>query len=308
VRAAPSPRQTLSFLADLFKRHGLRPKNKLGQNFLIDLNLIDVLLRAAELTREDLVVEVGTGTGSLTARLADEAGAVFSVELDPDFHTLAKANLGERLNVRLVHADILRNKNQLNPRVLDALTECRGHYALPHLKFVANLPYAVATPVISNFLLQDGYSFERMVVTVQWEIAERLWASPGRKDYGALSVLVQSLADVQLVRRLGPGVFFPRPKVDSAIVLIRPHAERRAQAPDPHKLRIFLRDLYAHRRKNLRGGLVSMPELRGNKELVDRKLAALGIDGTVRAETLSVEEHWRLCEAFAGDSLSHELT
>ena len=137
-----------------------------------------------------------------------------------------------------------------------------------------------------------------MVVTVQWEIAERLWARPGGKDYGALAVLVQSLADVQLVRRLGPAVFYPRPKVDSAIIQIRPNAARRAQAPEAHKLRNFLRDLYAQRRKNLRGGLVSMPGHRGAKETVDRKLTELGLDGTVRAETLSVEEHWRLCKAF----------
>jgi 16S rRNA (adenine1518-N6/adenine1519-N6)-dimethyltransferase len=294
----PGSRQTLSFLADLFKRHGLRPKNKLGQNFLIDLNLIDVLLRSAELTREDLVVEVGTGTGSLTARLADKAGAVFSVELDPDFHALARRNLGDRPHVQLVHADILRNKNQLSPIVLEKLRVFRAEYPLPCVKLVANLPYAVATPVISNFLLLD-WQFERMVVTVQWEIAERLWARPGGKDYGALAVLVQSLADVKLVRRLGPAVFYPRPKVASAIVQIRPNASRRCQAPEVHKLRNFLRDLYAHRRKNLRGGLVSMPSRPTDKETVDRKLAELGLDGTVRAEILSVEQHWRLCEAFS---------
>src|SRR5262249_58405562 len=155
---------------------------------------------------------------------------------------VGKGKVGEGREGGVVQGDIRRNKNQVNPRVLEALTEFRGQYPLPRLKLVANLPYAVATPVISNFLLHEGYSFERMVVTVQWEIAERLWASPDHKDYGALAVLVQSLADVQLVRRLGPGVFFPRPKVDSAIVLIRPNAERRAQAPDQHKLRIFLRD------------------------------------------------------------------
>lgn len=300
VSAAPTPRQTLSFLADLFKRHGLRPKNKLGQNFLIDLNLIDVLLRAGELTREDLVVEVGTGTGSLTARLADEAGAVFSVELDRDFHALARRNLGERPHVQLVNLDILRGKNQLNPAVLERLATFRAQNPLRRLKLVSNLPYAVATPVISNFLLLDDWQFERLVVTVQWEIAERLSAQPGRKDYGALSVLVQSLADVELVRRLPPTVFFPRPKVESAIVQVRPNAARRAQAPEPHRLRNFLRDLFAHRRKNLRGGLVSMPSQRGDKENVDRRLPELGIDGRVRAETLSVADHWRLCEAFGG--------
>jgi 16S rRNA (adenine1518-N6/adenine1519-N6)-dimethyltransferase len=295
--APPTPRQTLSYLSDLFQRHGLRPKNKLGQNFLIDLNLLDVLLRAAEVTEQDLAVEVGAGTGSLTTRLAEHAGAVFSVEIDPAFYHLARQNLGDRPHVRLVNADILKNKNQLNPHVLEQLDELRRQYPLPRVKLIANLPYAVATPVIGNALLLD-WQFERMVVTLQWEIAERLWAKPGTKDYGALAILVQSVADVQLVRRLPPAVFWPRPQVASAIVLIRPNPERRRRAPEAHKLRTFLRDLYAHRRKNLRGALIAMPGPR-DKEAVDAKLAELGLDGTVRAETLGVEEHWRLAEAFA---------
>jgi 16S rRNA (adenine1518-N6/adenine1519-N6)-dimethyltransferase len=294
--APHSPRQTISYLTDLFQQHGLRPKNKLGQNFLIDLNLLDVLLGAAELTEKDLAVEVGAGTGSLTTRLAEHAGAVFSVEIDPTFYQLARQTIGDRPHIRLVNADILKNKNQLNPHALEQLDELRRQYPLPSVKLIANLPYAVATPVIGNALLLD-WQFERMVVTVQWEIAERLWAKPGTKDYGALAILVQSVADVQLVRRLPPAVFWPRPQVASAIVLIRPNAARRRRAPDAQKLRTFLRDLYAHRRKNLRGGLVSMPGPR-DKEAVDAKLAELGLDGTVRAETLSVEEHWRLAEAF----------
>lgn len=294
--APPSPRQTLSYLLELFHKHGLRPKNKLGQNFLIDLNLLDVILRAAELTQEDLAVEIGTGTGSLTARLADHAGAVFSVEIDPAFYKLAKENIGDRPHVRLVHADILKNKNHFNPEVLAQLEGFCRVYPLPRLKLVANLPYAVATPVIANFLLLD-WAFERMVVTVQWEIAERLWARPGTKDYGALAVLVQSVADVTLVRKLPPAVFWPRPQVASAIVQIRPNAARRQRAPEVQRLRNLLRDLYAHRRKNLRGALISMPG-RLDKETVDAKLAELGLDGSVRAETLAVEEHWRLAEAF----------
>src|SRR5205823_1909029 len=121
-------------------------------------------------------------------------------------------------------------------------------------KLVANLPYAVATPVISNFLLSE-YSFERMVVMVQWEIAERLTARPGVKEYAALAILVQSIADVELVRRLPPATFWPRPQVDSAIVCIRPNAAKRAQVGDVLRFRHFMRDLYVHRRKNLRGTL-----------------------------------------------------
>jgi 16S rRNA (adenine1518-N6/adenine1519-N6)-dimethyltransferase len=292
------PRQTLTWLAHLLQDRGLKPKNKLGQNFLIDLNLLDLLVRTAELTREDLAIEIGTGTGSLTARLAEHAGAVFSVEIDPAFHALAKNTLGDRPHVRLVLGDILKNKNQLAPDVLGQLALLREQYPLPRVKLVANLPYAVATPVIANFLLEE--LCERMVVTVQWEIAERLLARPGHKEYGALAVLVQSLADVKLVRRLPSAVFFPRPQVASAIVDIRPNPARRAQAPEAHRFRVFLRDLYSHRRKNLRGGLAAMPA-RLPKEEVDRRLAGLAIPGDLRAEVLDVEDHWRLCRAFASE-------
>src|SRR5207247_3770819 len=136
----------------LLASHGILPKNKLGQNFLIDLNLIDLVVRTAELTPADLVLEVGTGTGSLTARLAETAGAIVSVEVDPVMQDMARELLGDRTNVRLLRADALRNKNELNPAVLAALTETRERFTTARLKLVANLPYAVATPVISNLL------------------------------------------------------------------------------------------------------------------------------------------------------------
>src|SRR5437764_1126649 len=203
------PRQTLSYLRNLFEERGIRPKNKLGQSFLIDLNLIDLIQRTAELTPQDLAVEIGSGTGGLTARLIGHAGAVLSVEIDTAFHTLVSEGLGGRENLVLFHGDVLANKNHLNADVLQALRELGERSGCTRLKLVANLPYAVATPVIANFLLTD-LPFERLVVTVQWEIAERLLASPDSKEYGALAVLVQSLADVELVRRLGPTVFWPR--------------------------------------------------------------------------------------------------
>jgi 16S rRNA (adenine1518-N6/adenine1519-N6)-dimethyltransferase len=298
----PAPRQTLTYLQQLFRERGIQPKNKLGQNFLIDLNLVDLLVRTAELAPEDLALEIGSGTGSLTARLIEHAGAVLSIEIDSSFHSLVAEMLGERDNVMLLYADALKNKNHLNPRVLDALSTLQARTGTRFLKLVANLPYSVATPVIGNFLLSD-LPFERMVVTVQLEIAERFLARPGTKAYGALAVLVQSLADIELVRQLGRGVFFPRPKVDSAIVLIRPNAERRAAVTarlgSVQNLRNFLRDLYTHRRKNLRGALAGLPSGRRDKEEVDRKLTELGIDGAARSETLDVEQHLRLCAAFA---------
>lgn len=295
--SAPSPRQTLSYLRQLFESRGIHPKNKLGQNFLIDLNLLDLLLRAAELTKEDFVLEIGSGTGSLTARLADEAGAVLSVEIDDDFYQLAGQLLASRPNVTLRHSDILKGKNYLHPDILAALTEKYAASGCKRLKLVANLPYAVATPVIANLLISE-LALDRMVVTVQWEIAERLLASPSTKPFGALAVLVQSVADVTLVRRLAPSVFWPRPQVESGIVLIQPNAAKRALIPDVLRFRHFLRDLYTQRRKNLRGALSGLPSGRREKADVDKKLAELGILGTLRSEDLDIAQHQALSEAF----------
>jgi 16S rRNA (adenine1518-N6/adenine1519-N6)-dimethyltransferase len=293
----PSTRQTLSYLRNLFAERGIKPKNKLGQNFLIDLNLLDLLLRSAELTRDDLVLEVGSGTGSLTARLVELAGAVVSVEIDPAFAALTEESVTERERISFLHHDILKNKNELNAEVLRAVAELGQRWTVQRVKLVSNLPYAVAVPVLTNLLLCE-LAIERMVVTVQWEIAERLLAAPATKDYGALAVLVQSLADVELIRRLSPKVFWPRPMVDSAIVRIRPNAAKRRHVGDPMRFRVFLRDLYVHRRKNLRGALASLPNRDLGKSEVDARLAEMSIDGSLRAEVLDVEHHLRLCERF----------
>jgi 16S rRNA (adenine1518-N6/adenine1519-N6)-dimethyltransferase len=297
VNLLSSTRQTLSYLRNLFAERGIKPKNKLGQNFLIDLNLLDLLLRSAELTRDDLVLEVGSGTGSLTARLVEQAGAVVSVELDPAFAALTEESVAQRERIAFLHNDILKNKNELNPNVLRTLADLGQRCGTQRIKLVSNLPYAVAVPVISNLLLCD-LGLERMVVTVQWEIAERLLAVPATKDYGALAVLVQSLADVELIRRLSPKVFWPRPLVDSAIVCVRPNAAKRRHVGDPLRFRAFLRDLYVHRRKNLRGALASLPNRDLSKGEVDARLAEMGFDGSLRAEVLDGEQHLRLCERF----------
>jgi 16S rRNA (adenine1518-N6/adenine1519-N6)-dimethyltransferase len=294
-----APRQTLGYLRDLFAARGLHPRKQLGQNFLIDLNVMDLLPKAAELDRSDVALEIGAGTGSLTSRLAAAAGAVLSVEIDRDFHALAGETVRHQHNVELICADILKSKNSLNPDVLTALGQLLEKTGAARYKLVANLPYVVATPVIANLLLLKRPP-ERMVVMVQAEIADRLAAPPAVKDYGALSVLVQSLAHVEIVRnRLPPAIFWPRPQVESSIVLIRPDDEKRKVVGDPEHLRNFLRDLYVHRRKNLRGALTAWPSGRRDKAEVDRRLADLALDGNLRAEALDVEQHLDLRAAFA---------
>ena len=293
----PSPRQTLSYLTGLFAAYGLEAKSKLGQNFLIDLNLVDLIVRAAELDRSDAVLEVGTGTGSLTSRLADQAGAVCTVEIDRSLQPVAKQVIGARSNVRFVSGDCLESKNLLNPDMLTAWDETVAAFGCTHRKLVANLPYVIATPLMTNLLIA-GIPIACMVVMVQWEIAERMRAEVGTKEYNSLSVLVQGVADVEVIRKVLPGNFYPRPKVDSAIVKITPNAEKRAKVGDVARFRVFLRDLYTHRRKNLRQALSGWPSGRKGKAEVDAKLAALGIDGTVRSEALDIEQHLRLAAAF----------
>ncbi|MFO0880190.1 MAG: 16S rRNA (adenine(1518)-N(6)/adenine(1519)-N(6))-dimethyltransferase RsmA [Gemmataceae bacterium] len=308
----PTTRQTLSYLRTLFQERGIRPRNKLGQNFLIDLNLLDLVVRSAEIGPADLVLEVGSGTGSLTMRLLESAGAVMAVEVDPPFAALTREAVESHFHlfsaaaggpgtrpehVKLIHADILERKNALQPEVLEGLRALLAASGTTQIKLIANLPYAVAVPVISNLLLCD-LPIERMVVMVQWEIAERLMAVPGTKDYAAMAVLVQSLTEVSLVRKIPPTAFWPRPQVDSAIVQVRPSEAKRALLGDPQRFRNFLRDLYVHRRKNLRGGLASLPGQTRSKAEIDQALATLDIDGAARAETLNLEQHRQLSEVF----------
>jgi 16S rRNA (adenine1518-N6/adenine1519-N6)-dimethyltransferase len=288
------PRQTLGYIRARLAEHGVSPKNKLGQNFLIDLNLLDVLLEAADLQPDDLVLEVGCGTGSLTARIADTAGAVLGVEVDTDLYRMVTSLLEDRANVRILYGDALKTKNELNPNIFEQLDELEAKFGTKRRKLVANLPYAVATPVIANLLLCDNPP-ERMVCTVQWEIGERLIAKPGHSEYGSLAVLVQSLGHVEIVRRLAPSVFWPRPQVDSAIVRIISDPEKRAAVGDVRAFRVFLRDLYVHKRKSLRMALVGWPSGRRSKEQIDALLSDMGIPGNTRAEQMDLETHLRLC-------------
>lgn len=285
---------TKTYLLKLFKELGISPTTKLGQNFLVDPNLQHFIVDAAEVGPDDVVLEVGTGTGGLTTLLADRAAAVVSVEVDRHLYELASEHLFERENVTLLLQDALRNKNNMDPRVLDAVRERLAATRGP-FKLVANLPYNIATPVISNLLDSDPHPAS-MTVTIQKELAERIVAVPKTKDYGALSVWVQCQADARIIRVLSASVFWPRPKIESAIVRIDVDEARRTDIPNRRYFHQFVKAMFLHRRKFLRANLVSAMKRHLSKEQVDEILAESRLIGNVRTEELDVPALLLLCE------------
>ncbi len=296
-RRLNQPRQTASYLSKRLAAAGLRPVSRYGQNFLIDLNLVDLIAKSAELEKHDVVLEIGTGVGSLTSRLSDQAGAVLSVEIDTNLHQLASEELAGRPNVKLIHGDALRNKNSLRDDLMDQIRDALGRIGgEPRFMLVANLPYNVATPIISN-LLRESPAPDRMVVTIQKELGDRITATPGSKDYGALSVWVQSLCNAEVVRVLPPTVFWPRPKVHSSILRLDFSQELRDKIPDLEYFHQTVRALFFHRRKFLRSVVISAMKGKLDKTRVDEILEQLGHDASARVEQLTVEQIQTLVEA-----------
>ena len=291
------PRQTASYLSKRLMAAGLRPVSHFGQNFLIDLNLIDLIARSAELRPSDVVLEIGTGVGSLTTRLSDNAGAVLTVEIDHNLHQLASEELGGRPNVKLLQCDALKNKNTLRPEIMENIRDAMERIGDgARFMLVANLPYNVATPIISN-LLHELPPPDRMVVTIQKELAERMCATPRTKDYSALSVWVQSLCKPQIVRVLPPKAFWPRPKVESAILRLDLVPEWREKFADLKHYHETIRSFFFHRRKFLRSVVISAMKGRLDKPAVDKVLQSQGHGETARAEELTVLQLQDLAEA-----------
>ncbi len=291
-----APRQTLSFLIRRFKESGIRPHNKFGQNFLIDLNLLRVLFDAAAVGPNDVVLEVGTGTGSLTAMLAARAAAVVTVEVDPQMFQLAEEELHRFDNVVMLQIDALASKNRLHPAVLDAVRTQLAGGPDRQFKFVANLPYNIATPILGNLISEDNPP-RSMTATIQKELAERITAAPGTKNYSSLSVWVQSQCRVEIIRVLPPEAFWPRPKVSSAFVQLTLDDALRGRIPDRKFFHEFVRAMFLHRRKYLRSELLCTVKDKLDKPEVDAILARLNLDGTLRAEQLDVATMLALCEA-----------
>ncbi|MCA9195110.1 MAG: ribosomal RNA small subunit methyltransferase A [Planctomycetales bacterium] len=288
-----APRQTFSYLQHQFAAAGLQPQTRFGQNFLIDLNLVELIAKTAELTPQDVVLEVGTGMGSLTTIMAAQAGHVLTVEIDHFLAPLAQREFERFDNITLMQQDALKSKNQLHPQVVETLVGITQSIPDAKIKLVANLPYNVATPILSN-LLDIQPLPTRMVATIQRELAERITAPISCKDYSALSIWIQAQCQAEIVRIMPPAVFWPRPKVDSAILDIRPQSELRSRIEDPHHFHALIRDIFLHRRKFLRSALASAIKDRASKAQVDQILKSMELQPNVRAEELTPEQFIQL--------------
>ncbi|MBP2019911.1 16S rRNA (adenine1518-N6/adenine1519-N6)-dimethyltransferase [Symbiobacterium terraclitae] len=265
-------------LKAIMARHGLRPQHRLGQNFLIDGRVLDAILAAAALAPDDVVLEIGPGLGTLTQRLAAAAGRVLCIELDRGLvEVLRETVVASYPNVDVVHGDA--NRVDLHKLLSERLPPGRK------AKVVANLPYYVTTPLVMR-LLEEGLPLESIVVMVQREVAERMVAPPGGKDYGALSVAVQYYTEPAVVMRVSPASFMPQPEVESAVVRMRVRTEPPVAAPERAFFRV-VKAAFGQRRKSLANALTS---LGFPKDVVQAALLAAGIEPGRRGESLSLEE------------------
>ena len=286
-------RQTASFLMRRFEEAGLQPNTRKGQNFLVDLNLLTILADAGDLGPQDVVLEIGTGLGSLSAMMAARAAAVVTVEVDPHLQQLASEELDAFDNVTLLCQDALRNKNNLQENIIETVQEKLAAVPGSRFKFVSNLPYNIATPVISN-LLSTVIVPVSITATIQKELAERIVAQPSTKDYSALSIWVQSQCDARILRIMPPEVFWPRPKVHSAILQIIPNQAKKDRISDINFFHRFVRAMFFHRRKYLRSELVGFLKGILDKPAVDAIMADLQLGPQSRAEELDVGTMLRL--------------
>ena len=292
----PPHRQTQSYLRSLFAELGISPQRRLGQNFLIDLNIHELIVNTAEVSEGDVILEVGPGAGALTALMAARGATVIAVEVDRNLARLTAESVAGLPRVQVHNLDVLAGKHRIQPKVLESVRQALEAAEERPFKLVANLPYHVATPVITNMLIHPDLSPDALVVTIQREMADRLCAAPRTPEYGAVSVVVQALADVSIERALPPSVFWPRPKVDSAVVAIRTSPQKRAAVVDVKGFHHLVRRVFMHRRKYLRHALAAMwPEL-WTKADVDRWLESRGMSGQLRAEALGVEEFVALAD------------
>ncbi|NMA01908.1 MAG: 16S rRNA (adenine(1518)-N(6)/adenine(1519)-N(6))-dimethyltransferase RsmA [Clostridia bacterium] len=265
-------------LKEILAKHGFKFKKRFGQNFITDPGILNKIVDVAEITKDDLVIEVGPGLGTLTKTIAERAGRVITIEIDKDLIPILQETLEGLDNVDVVEGDAL--KLNLDQLVLEKLGELKPY------KIVANLPYYITTPLIMHFL-EEGYNVERIVVMVQKEVAERIVANPGTKEYGALTVNLQLFTQAKIAFTVPRHVFTPKPDVDSAIVDLVVRKEPLYPIQDREFLRKIITAAFGQRRKTL---LNSLGSLTIDKKILNEAMEGINLDSRRRGETLSLEE------------------
>lgn len=270
------PRNTIEVL----QRHNFTFQKKYGQNFLVDPNVLERVMDAAGVSGEDCVLEIGPGIGTMTQLLAERAGKVVAVEIDRNLIPILEETLAPYSNVTVINEDILK---------LDVEETIRVRGEGRPVKVVANLPYYITTPIIMS-LLEGGAPLESITVMVQKEVAERMQAGPGTKDYGALSLAVQYYSRPEVVANVPPNCFIPRPNVGSAVIRLTRYGTPPVQAADPGKLFTVIRASFNQRRKTLANSLANAPGLPASRERVAGILEEMGLPAMIRGEALTLEQ------------------
>lgn len=271
-----NPQNTIAVL----QKYNFSFQKKFGQNFLIDTHVLDKIIRSAEITKDDFVLEIGPGIGTMTQYLACAAREVVAVEIDKALIPILEDTLSSYDNVTVINEDVLK---------LDIVKLAQERNGGKPIKVVANLPYYITTPIIMG-LFESHVPVQSITVMVQKEVADRMQVGPGTKDYGALSLAVQYYAKPYIAANVPPNCFMPRPKVESAVIRLECHEEPPVQVKDEKLMFRIIRASFNQRRKTLANGLKNSPEISLSREGIEQAIAELGKGASVRGEALNLEE------------------
>ncbi len=275
-----NPQNTIAVL----NKYGFNFQKRFGQNFLIDTHVLEKIIQSANVTKDDLVLEIGPGIGTMTQYLCEYARQVIAVEIDKNLIPILQDTLSEYDNAMVINKDILK---------VDIKGLAEQYNGGKPMKVVANLPYYITTPIIMG-LLENEVPIENITVMVQKEVADRMQTGPGSKDYGALSLAVQYYAEPYIVANVPPNCFMPRPNVGSAVIRLTLHETKPVEVVDKKTMFAIIRASFNQRRKTLQNGLNNSPELTFTKEQVVEALEAIGKPATVRGEALNLQEFAQL--------------
>ena len=287
-----NPQNTIEIL----QKYNFNFQKKFGQNFLIDEHVLDKIIRAAEITKDDYVLEIGPGIGTMTQYLACAAREVTAVEIDRALIPILEDTLKEYDNVSINNEDILK---------VDIAALAKEKNGGRQIKVVANLPYYITTPIIMG-LFESHVPLESITVMVQKEVADRMQVGPGTKDYGALSLAVQYYAEPYIVANVPPNCFMPRPAVGSAVIRLTRHQKPPVEVMDEKLMFRLIRASFNQRRKTLANGLKNSGELNLSKEVITAAIEKLGKGSSVRGEALDLEEFARLTNIIK-EEMEHEV-